>query len=304
MNTHQSRNQEVDVDNDKPAVSRREFGALSLGAGLATVANTSANAAAPALTETEVTVKTPDGMCDAAFIHPATGSYPGVLIWTDVFGLRPSMRGFARRIAAEGYSVLVPNPFYRTAKAPVFADPTKFDFGNQADMAKLPPLTGPLNAPGNAEKDAIAYVAFLDAQPQVNKAKKIGTQGYCMGGPLVVKTAATIPDRIGAGASFHGGGLVTDQPTSPHLLAPNIKARMYFGVASNDDMRQPDAKVKLKQAFEAAKVPVEVELYPTALHGWCIRDMPLAEGKPIYKMDDAEHAWAKLVTLYKAALQS
>src|SRR4029077_17283027 len=122
MNTHQSRNQEVDVDNDKPAVSRREFGALSLGAGLATVANTSANAAAPALTETEVTVKTPDGMCDAAFIHPATGSYPGVLIWTDVFGLRPSMRGFARRIAAEGYSVLVPNPFYRTAKAPVFAD--------------------------------------------------------------------------------------------------------------------------------------------------------------------------------------
>jgi carboxymethylenebutenolidase len=133
------------------------------------------------------------------------------------------MRGFARRIAAEGYSVLVPNPFYRTAKAPVFADPTKFDFGNQADMAKLPPLTGPLNAPGNAEKDAIAYVAFLDAQPQVNKAKKIGTQGYCMGGPLVVKTAATIPDRIGAGGSFHGSGLVTDNAGSPHLLAPRSR---------------------------------------------------------------------------------
>jgi carboxymethylenebutenolidase len=288
---------------DETAVSRREFGALSL-AGLAAAAGASDAVAAPArpLTESDVTIKTPDGTCDAAFIHPATGAYPGVLIWTDVFGLRPSMRGFARRIAAEGYSVLVPNPFYRTAKAPVFDDPTKFDFSNQADMAKLPPLTGPLNAPGAAEKDAIAYVAFLDAQKEVDKAKKIGTQGYCMGGPLVVKTAAAIPGRIGAGASFHGGALVTDNPNSPHLLAPKIKARMYFGIAANDDMRQPDQKDKLKAAFAAAHVPAEIEVYAGSLHGWCVPDMPLQDGKPIYNMPDAERAWGKLVALYKAAL--
>ena len=281
-------------------VSRREFGALSLAAGLAAVATT-AEAASLAVTETEVMVKTPDGNCDAAFIHPTTGSYPGVLIWTDIFGVRPPMRDFAKRIAAEGYSVLVPNPFYRTAKAPVFADPTKFDFGNQADMAKLPPLTGPLNAPGAAEKDAVAYVAFLDAQKEVNKAKKIGTQGYCMGGPLVVKTAAAVPNRIGAGGSFHGGGLVTDQANSPHLLAPKIKARMYFGVAANDDMRQPDAKDKLKAAFAAANVPAEIEVYGS-LHGWCVPDMPLQSGAPIYNRPDAERAWGKLVALYKAGL--
>ena len=177
-------------------------------------------AAAQAVVETDVTIKTPDGMCDAAFIHPATGSHPGVLIWPDAFGLRPAMRDIGKRIAAEGYSVLVPNPFYRVAKAPQFDDASSFNFQNQADMAKLKPLMGSINAPGAAEKDAVAYVAFLDAQSQVNATKKIGTQGYCMGGPLVVKTAAAVPNRIGAGASFHGGGLVTDKPDSPHLLAP------------------------------------------------------------------------------------
>jgi carboxymethylenebutenolidase len=169
-------------------------------------------------------------------------------------------------------------------------------------MAKLQPLMASINAAGAAERDAVAYIAFLDAQRQVDRGKKIGTQGYCMGGPLVVKTTAAMPNRVGAGASFHGGGLVTDRPDSPHLLAPKIKARMYFGVASNDDMRQPDAKDKLKAAFAAAKVPAEIEVYSAALHGWCVPDMPLQDGKPIYSKPDAERAWAKLVALYKAAL--
>ena len=280
-------------------LSRRDFIAMSVAAGIVAAAG-SASAAMPVV-ENDVSVKTPDGMCDAAFIHPTTGSHPGVLIWADAFGLRPSMRDIGKRIAAEGYSVLVPNPFYRVAKAPVFQDPASFNFQNPADMAKLQPLMASINAPGAAEKDAVAYIAFLDAQKQVNKAKKIGIQGYCMGGPLVVKTAAAAPARVGAGGSFHGGGLVTDKPDSPHLLAPKIKARMYFGIASNDDLRQPDAKDKLKEAFAAAKVPAEIEVYPGALHGWCVPDMPLQNGMPIYNKPDAR-AWGKLVALYKTAL--
>jgi carboxymethylenebutenolidase len=168
-------------------------------------------------------------------------------------------------------------------------------------MATLQKLMGGINAPGAAEKDAVAFIAFLDAQRQVNAAKKVGTQGYCMGGPLVMRTAAAVPDRIGAGASFHGGGLVTDRPDSPHTLAPKIKARLYIGVASNDDARQPDAKDKLREAFAAAKVPAEIEVYQ-ALHGWCVPDMPAEAGKPIYNKPDAERAWSKLVALYKLAL--
>jgi len=216
--------------------------------------------------------------------------------------LRPSMRDMGKRIAAEGYSVLVPNPFYRTAKAPVFETASTFDFGNKADADKLPPLTGPINMPGAIERDAIAFVAFLDAQKEVDKTKKIGTQGYCMGGPLVVKTAAAVPNRIGAGGSFHGGGLVTDNANSPHLLAPKIKARMYFGIAMNDDMRQPDQKDKLKAAFAEAKVPAEIEVYTSSLHGWCVPDMPMQNGAAIYNRPDAERAWGKLVALYKAGL--
>jgi carboxymethylenebutenolidase len=195
------------------------------------------------------------------------------------------------------------NPFYRTAKAPVFEDPSKFDFGNQADRAKLGTFTGPLNAPGASERDAIAYIAFLDSQKQVDRNKKVGTQGYCMGGPLVMKTAAAVPDRVGAAASFHGGGLVTQAPTSPHLLIPKMKARLYIGIAANDDMQLPTAKDTLKQAFADAKVMAEIEVYSTAMHGWCVPDMPLqANGMPIYNKEAAERAWGKLVALYKAAL--
>src|ERR1700747_2246819 len=234
-------------------ITRRDFGTLLVGAGLAATVK-SAAAVGLEVVENDVEIKTPDGTCDAVFIHPKTGSHPGVLIWPDAFGLRPSMRAIARRIATEGdgYSVLVPNPFYRVSKAP-FMDASNFNFQNADDMAKLRPLMESVNAPGNAEKDSAAYVAFLDAQKEVNKAKKMGTQGYCMGGALVVRTAAHLPDRIGAGASFPGGGVVTDKPDSPHLLAPKIKARMYFGIASHADSRQPGAKDKLQRVCARAK---------------------------------------------------
>jgi carboxymethylenebutenolidase len=280
-------------------LARRDFVAMSVAAGIA--ATGSAAEAAMEVVETDVEIKTPDGTSDAAFIHPKTGSHPGVLIWTDAFGLRPSMRAIGRRIAAEGYSVLVPNPFYRVAKNP-FSDASSFSFSNPDDMAKLRPLMASINAAGNAEKDAAAYIAFLDSRKEVNKSKKIGTQGYCMGGPLVVKTCAAVPNRVGAGGSFHGGGLVTSNPDSPHLLASKIKGRMYFGIAKNDDERQPDAKDKLKESFGAAHVPAEIEVYGSQ-HGWCVPDMPKQpNGEPIYNKEDAERAWAKLVALYKAAL--
>ena len=293
------RNEQAKADSTGAGIGRRDFMALSVTAGLA--AGAGAADAAPEVVETNVEIKTPDGTCDAAFLHPKSGSYPGVLIWPDIFGLRPSMREMGKRLAAEGYAVLVPNPYYRVSKPP-FTDASHFDFQNTAERAKLQPLTNSLTPPGNVEKDAVAYVAFLDSQAAVNKARKIGTQGYCMGGPLVVKTCAAVPDRLGAGASFHGGGLVTDKPDSPHLLASKIKGRMYFAIASNDDSRQPDAKDKLKAAFAEAHVPAEIEVYAGALHGWCVPDMPMQNGAAIYNKPDAERAWAKLLALYKAAL--
>jgi len=286
------------MEDDQNDIARRQFVTMSMAASLAAV---SASAATLKVVETDVEIKTPDGTCDAAFVHPESGSHAGVLIWPDAFGLRPSMRAIAKRLAAEGYSVLVPNPFYRLGKAP-FTDASVFNFQNPADMAKLRPLMTSASAPGNPEKDANAFVAFLDAQKQVNKSKRIGTQGHCMGGPLVVRTAAALPDRIGAGGSFHGGGLVTDRPDSPHLLAPKIKAHMYFGIAASDDSRQPDAKDKLKESFSAAHVPTEIEVYAGAQHGWCVPDMPMQNGAPIYNKPDAERAWGKLLALYRTAL--
>src|SRR5437773_371783 len=262
---------------DGADLSRRDFLALSVAAGLA-AATGSTLAAVQQVVETDVTIKMPDGTCDAAFIHPPSGSHPGVLIWADAFGLRPAMRDIGKRIAAEGYAVLVPNPYYRAGAGSTIDLNTKsFSFQNAEDMARLRKYMSGMQAPGAAERDAAAYVAFLDSQKQVDKRKKIGTQGYCMGGPLVFRTAASLPDRVGAGASFHGGGLVTDQPNSPHLLVPKIKARMYVAIASNDDARQPDAKDKLREAFAAAKVPAEIEVYQ-GLHGWCVPDMPMQEG--------------------------
>ena len=284
------------MENDE--LTRRDFVALTVAAGIAAAAGT--DLTAQQVVETNVEIKTPDGTCDAAFIHPASGAHPGVIIWPDAFGLRPSMRDMAKRLAMAGYTVLVPNPFYRVAKSPVYEDASKVNFAQE--RGKLGPLMGSITADGTVEKDAPAFVAWLDMQKEIDRNKKIGTQGYCMGGALVVRTAAAVPNRIGAGASFHGGGLVTANPNSPHLLAPKIKAHMYFGIATNDDMTQPDAKTKLKEAFEAAKNPAEVEVYSMAQHGWCVPDMPPNADGPIYKKDDAEKAWAKLMTLYKSSL--
>lgn len=284
---------------DNEEITRRDFVSMTVAAGLAAAAGSELSA--QNVVEKNVEIKTPDGTCDAAFIHPATGAHPGVLIWPDAFGLRPSMRDMAKRLAMAGYSVLVPNPFYRVGKAPMWEDASKVNF--QQERAKITPLMQSIQADGAVEKDAPAFIAWMDMQPQVDRNKKIGTQGYCMGGALVVRTAAAVPNRVGAGASFHGGGLVTDRPNSPHLLAPKVKARMYFGIATNDDMTQPDAKTKLKEAFDAAKVPVEVEVYSMAQHGWCVPDMPAQpNGQPIYNKADAERAWGKLMALYKAAL--
>ncbi len=274
-------------------LGRRDFVAgLSVTAGIAAAAQSAMGAVD--VVETDVEIKTPDGTCNAAFIHPKSGAHAGVIIWPDAFGLRPSMREIGKRIAAEGYSVLVPNPFYRLGRDQ-YSDASKIDFATE--RPKIGPLMASIGAPGACEKDATAFVAFLDSQKEVDKTKKIGTQGYCMGGALVVRTCAAVPDRMGAGASFHGGGLVTAQPTSPHLLAPKINAKMYFGIAANDDKSQPDAKDKLKEAFGSK---AEVEVYGSQ-HGWCVPDMPSA-GTPIYNKPDAEKAWAKLVALYNSAL--
>lgn len=286
------------MTDERQRISRREFTALTLAAGVSAATGASAASVAEVI-DTDVLVKTPSGTCDAALVHPqGSGRWPAVIIFPDIFGLRPTMRAMAKRLATNGFTVLVPNPFYRSTKAPgIFPD---FDFGNPADRAKLDAFRAPMTSDA-VMQDAAAYVAFLDAQPSVNNKAKMGVVGYCMGGPMTMQAAAVNPARIGAGASFHGGGLVTDKPDSPHLLVPRIKAQFYFGIAASDDEKQPEAKTKLREAFDAAKVPVKIEVYEGTLHGWCVKDMPLQAGKPIYNEPQAERAWNELLALYKRA---
>ena len=285
-------------------LSRRDLVALSLAAGVTAATTGGLSAAELPVTESNVAIKTPDGTCDAALIHPASGSHPAVLIWPDAFGLRPTMRDIGKRIAAEGYSVLIPNPFYRIAKAPVpgLEDPAKFDFSSPAGQTTLRALMGSITSAGAAERDTAAFIAYLDAQRQVDTSKKAGTQGYCMGGALVMRSAAAAPSRIGAVGSFHGGsGLVNDTPNSTDLLAPKMRARLYVAIAGPDDARSPGMKDKLRAAFAAASLPAEVEVYRSR-HGWCVPDNPPDANGPIYDKPDAERAWSKLVALYNAAL--
>ena len=269
-------------------LTRRQFGAVSMGAGLAMLLPRTANA--QAVTESELDVTTPDGVADSYFVHPSSGAHPGVLIWPDAFGLRPAKRQMARRLAESGYSVLVVNQYYRSQRAPI-VDTTNF-----AEVSdKLRPLMGSLNA-DTQTRDAQAFVGFLDDQRSVDSNRKMGTMGYCMGGPFTMRTAAAVPDRIGAAASFHGGGLVTDQPDSPHLLVPRMQAHYLFAIAANDDENQPEAKDVLRDAFAQVGLPAEVEVYDGAMHGWCPPD------SRVYNEPQAERAWSRLLALFTRAL--
>lgn len=243
--------------------------------------------------ETDVTVKTADGLADAALFHPAgRGKWPAVLLWPDILGLRPVFREMGRRLAAQGYTVLVPNPFYRTRRAPIVTGP--FDFADKTAVAKLFELKATLTDSG-IDSDTRAYLEFLDRQKQVDRRKGAGVQGYCFSGPFAFRAAALRPDRVRAVATFHGGGLVTKEADSPHLLIPKTKARFLVAIAQNDDHAQPDAKTILKAAFAAAKRPATVEVYP-ANHGWCVA------GSQAYNEPAAEHAWRELGKLYRATL--
>jgi len=276
---------------ERSNLSRRDLGALSLGVGLALLLPRAADALD--VKEQDVEVKTPDGTADAYFVHPAAGSYPGVVVWPDVLGLRPAFRAMGKRLAESGYSVLVVNPFYRSKRAP--AVPDGASFADQKVRDAVLPLAQALNATTHTT-DAKAFVAWLDQQPSVAKNKKIGTQGYCMGGPMAFRTAAAAPDRVGAVASFHGGGLVTTQPNSPHLQASKTKAQFLIEIADNDDKRAPTDKTTLKDTFEAAKLPAEIEVYTGAAHGWCPPD------SQVYNEPAAEKAWTRLLALYSKAL--
>lgn len=251
--------------------------------------------------ERDITIDMPEGRCDAALFSAGSGPCPGVLLWTDALGLRPAKRAMARRLAQSGYTVLVPNPYYRIGTAPFF-DPSTFSFSNPEMRARVMGMVGTLYAPGVAEADAAAYLHFLDAQPETDTRRRMGVQGYCMGGRLSVITAAVSPERIGAVATFHGGGLVTDAPDSPHLLLPRTTARYYIGVAADDNLTEPHAAAALRSAFATAGLTAEVEVYEHALHGWCVPDMPPRGEQAVYHEADAEHAWSKLLALYAAAL--
>jgi len=275
----------------RSGLSRRQFGALTLGAGL--VAALPPVAGAAEVQETEVDIKTPDGTADAYFVHAVGAAHPAVLIWPDIFGLRPAFRQMGKRLAESGYAVLVVNPFYRTQRAPTA--PEHPDFNDPPTRNALMNLMQTLT-PATTVTDAHAFIAWLDSQPAVDRKRRMGTTGYCMGGPLTMRTAAAAPRRVGAAGSFHGGGLVTDKPDSPHLLIPQMKAHYLIAIAANDDERQPEAKDVLRAAFAKAHLPAEIEVYAGTMHGWCPPD------SQVYNPEQAEKAWSRMLVLFKSAL--
>lgn len=267
-------------------VTRKQFGVI-LGAGVAMMLPQSAGAVT--VTESDVTVTTPDGSADCYFVHPASGTAPGVLVWPDIFGLRPAFRQMGKRLAESGYAVLVVNPFYRQKKAPTASE------GGATPIQEVMPLARALNETTQMT-DAKAFTSWLDGQKSVAKNRKMGTQGYCMGGPMALRTAAAVPGRVGAVASFHGGGLVTDAPNSPHLQAAKSQAQFLIAIADNDDKRSPNDKTAMKETFAKANLPAEIEVYEGAAHGWCPPD------SRVYNEPQAEKAWSRLLALYGKAL--
>ncbi len=267
-------------------VTRKQFGVM-LGAGIAMSLPRAAHAVT--VTESEVTVTTPDGSADCYFVYPSSGAAPGVLVWPDIFGLRPAFRQMGKRLAESGYAVLVVNPFYRVKKAPTA------EAGGATPIQQVMPLAQGLNETTHMT-DAKAFIGWLDRQPSAAKDRKMGTQGYCMGGPIAFRTAAAVPDRIGAVASFHGGGLVTTAPNSPHLQAAASKAQFLICIAENDDARSPNDKNVMKETFAKANLQAEIEVYAGAAHGWCPPD------SQVYNEAQAERAWSRLLALYAKAL--
>ncbi len=272
-------------------ITRRQFGKLSAAAGMAAMFPPVANA--QAVTETDVEVTTPDGVADCYFVHPSSGQHPAVLVWPDILGLRPAFRTMGKRLAQSGYSVLVVNPFYREARSPVA--PEGASFGQPEIRDLVIPMMQNLT-PETHFTDARAFVSFLDQQAAVDTNRKIGTTGYCMGGPIVMRTVAAVPDRLGAGATFHGGGLATDADDSPHLLIPDTTAHMLHCVAENDDENNPEVKNILRDAYVSAGIPAEIDVYDGAMHGWCALD------SQVYNEPQAERAWSRLLVLLETAL--
>lgn len=270
-------------------LTRREFAAMGTAAAMAGYSSLSA-AAVGTLIERNVAVTTPDGNCDAFFVHPAKGKHPGVILWPDALGLRDAKKAMARRLAAEGYAVLVVNPYYRDVRAPLPLDFTAFR--TPEGRAKIMPYMQGL-VPEKVTRDAIAYIAFLDQQKAVDAKRGIGVQGYCMGGAIAVRTAAAAPGRVKGVGSFHGGNLVTDKPDSPHRLLDKTQASYLIAIARNDDEKAPQDKGTLKAAAETAERPAEIEVY-AGNHGWCVPDAP------DYNAAEADRAWGRLLVLYQA----
>lgn len=277
----------------KSAISRRGFGAASVGLVSASALGACASpVAADEIVETDVNITTSDGTCDAHFAHPGSGRHPAILVWPDIMGLRPAFRVMGKRLAQSGYAVLTVNPFYRLQRAPILAEGQTFQ---DPDVRQR--LMGLMRGFSQATQtsDANALISWIDQQRAVDTGKKIGTTGYCMGGSFVVRTAAAKPDRVGAGGSFHGGGLATTNPDSPHLLFPQTRASFLIAIAQNDDEQEPQTKDTLRTAFAAANRPAEIEVYP-ARHGWCVID------SQAYDQVQADRAWDRLLHLFQTSL--
>lgn len=294
------RDNEGDADHVRRGLrlSRRRFNALAaagtVGAAMAMMLPVLPRAAnAMDVVERDVTVTTPDGDADCYFVHPATGNHPGVIVWPDILGLRPAYRQMGRRLAEAGHAVLVINPYYRSAPSPVVAEGASFQ--DPAIREQVMPMARSLTPETNVT-DALAFAAFLDAEAAVDRQRGMGTIGYCMGGPMVMRTAAALPERIAAGASFHGSRLVMEGPDSPHLLIPEMEAAFLFAIADNDDERDPDAKRVLRETFDVAGLDAEIEVYEGAMHGWCALD------SAAYDHAQAERAWTRLLALFETAL--